>query len=78
MCASYSSVVEYFSGRSAHNLGIFRLISKRMNYVRTELFKRQKDGWVLRTVLNAPPNPRVVEWLKSPFGQNLLNKSVER
>lgn len=44
--------------------------------VRTQLFKRQKDHWILRTTMTQPINPRCIEWLKSPFAQRLINKHV--
>jgi len=47
-----------------------------------QVFKRQRDGWVVRPTGGADPNPgpseRVVAWLKSDFAQRLLNKSVSQ
>ena len=43
----------------------------------TELFKRVKGQWIRRTVTYLEPKPRVSEWLKSPYAQPLLNKSVD-
>jgi len=47
-----------------------------------QVFKRQRDGWVVRPTGGADPNPgpseRVVQWLKSDFAQRLINKSVRR
>jgi len=47
-----------------------------------QVFKRGKTGWVLRPTGGRDMNPgmpdRVTQWLKSPFAQRILNKSVER
>lgn len=56
-------------------MGIFWLIS--IGMTRIELFKRHKGQWILRTVMTQPPSPRIDQWLKSPFAQQILNKSVE-
>lgn len=57
--------------------GVYYLsVSKRMNNVRTQLFKRHKSSWILRATMTQPINPRCVEWLKSPFAQRLINKHV--
>lgn len=47
-----------------------------------QVFKRGKTGWVVRPTGGRDMNPgmpeRVQAWLKSPFAQRILNKSVER
>ena len=47
-----------------------------------QVFKRQRDQWVPRPTGGATANPglpeHVVQWLKSDFAQQLLNKSVRQ
>jgi hypothetical protein len=46
-----------------------------------QLFKRQGRQWVMRPTGGRhliPTPPRVEQWLKSDFAQQLLNKSVGR
>jgi hypothetical protein len=47
-----------------------------MEHIRIQLFKRYRGQWILRTTITQPTPPRVHDWLKSPFAQQLINKHV--